>query len=106
MAADSGAVCHLFTRAHDHPDAAKGGGSTIFTICEVIFILLFFFLTAARDREEEESSGDGDVQPLNGEECDDGNKVVTDECVGRSGGQTRLSSQTSPTRVVRLLRKT
>ncbi|XP_072532597.1 uncharacterized protein [Salminus brasiliensis] len=26
--------------------------------------------------------GDGEVQPLNGEECDDGNKVVTDECVG------------------------
>ncbi|KAB5531138.1 hypothetical protein PHYPO_G00137440 [Pangasianodon hypophthalmus] len=26
--------------------------------------------------------GDGEVQLLNGEECDDGNKVVTDECVG------------------------
>ncbi|XP_027000228.2 acetylcholinesterase collagenic tail peptide [Tachysurus fulvidraco] len=26
--------------------------------------------------------GDGVVQTLNGEECDDGNKVVTDECVG------------------------
>ncbi|XP_017549320.1 acetylcholinesterase collagenic tail peptide isoform X1 [Pygocentrus nattereri] len=26
--------------------------------------------------------GDGEVQPLNGEECDDGNKVVTDNCVG------------------------
>lgn len=30
--------------------------------------------------------GDGVVQKLNGEECDDGNKVVTDECVGRSCG--------------------
>ncbi|XP_076865586.1 uncharacterized protein LOC143517222 [Brachyhypopomus gauderio] len=26
--------------------------------------------------------GDGVVQPHNGEECDDGNKVVTDDCVG------------------------
>ncbi len=28
--------------------------------------------------------GDGEVQELNGEECDDGNKVVTDDCVGES----------------------
>ncbi|KAK7139169.1 hypothetical protein R3I93_016333 [Phoxinus phoxinus] len=26
--------------------------------------------------------GDGELQELNGEECDDGNKVVTDDCVG------------------------
>ncbi|ROL45890.1 Acetylcholinesterase collagenic tail peptide [Anabarilius grahami] len=26
--------------------------------------------------------GDGELQELNGEECDDGNKVVTDDCIG------------------------
>lgn len=28
--------------------------------------------------------GDGEVHEVNGEECDDGNKVVTDDCVGES----------------------
>lgn len=28
--------------------------------------------------------GDGEVQEVNREECDDGNKVVTDDCVGES----------------------
>ncbi|XP_028835937.1 acetylcholinesterase collagenic tail peptide isoform X1 [Denticeps clupeoides] len=31
--------------------------------------------------DEEGVCGDGIVQPLSGEECDDGNKVVTDSCV-------------------------
>ncbi|KAG7316854.1 hypothetical protein KOW79_019152 [Hemibagrus wyckioides] len=35
-----------------------------------------------RKRRGAWTCGDGVVQPLNGEECDDGNKVVTDECVG------------------------
>ncbi|XP_049331956.1 acetylcholinesterase collagenic tail peptide [Astyanax mexicanus] len=35
-----------------------------------------------RAREGAWLCGDGEVQPMNEEECDDGNKVVTDDCVG------------------------
>ncbi|XP_052441005.1 acetylcholinesterase collagenic tail peptide isoform X1 [Carassius gibelio] len=35
-----------------------------------------------RMRDENGVCGDGEVQELNGEECDDGNKVITDDCVG------------------------
>ncbi|KAF4077751.1 hypothetical protein AMELA_G00211560 [Ameiurus melas] len=35
-----------------------------------------------KERAAWEECGDGEVQMMNGEECDDGNQVVTDECVG------------------------
>lgn len=41
-----------------------------------------------------EECGDGEVQMMNGEECDDGNQAVTDECVGRSHGRRRTRSNT------------
>lgn len=40
--------------------------------------------TTERMRDGNGVCGDGEVQELNGEECDDGNKVVTDDCVGES----------------------
>lgn len=56
-------------------------------ICEVIFIIFLQLLPLhAMERKKRAGwmCGDGEVQPLNGEDCDDGNRLVTDECVGRS----------------------
>uniref|UniRef100_A0A8C1K105 Wu:fc38h03 n=1 Tax=Cyprinus carpio TaxID=7962 RepID=A0A8C1K105_CYPCA len=45
-------------------------------------IQLMPFQATERMREGNGVCGDGEVQELNREECDDGNKVVTDDCVG------------------------
>lgn len=41
-----------------------------------------------RDPDPDGFCGDGTVQVENGEECDDGNKVVTDGCVSEYGDKT------------------
>lgn len=41
-----------------------------------------------RDPDQEGFCGDSIVQAENGEECDDGNKVVTDGCVSKYQAET------------------